>query len=80
MGGTCTNCVVLDDQSAAPLQGAAPSEPAVGVTSALAHAEADLVVESSGLFDRIHYFGLGATVATTVLIECKGVKTEIITT
>ncbi|MFD4761666.1 hydantoinase/oxoprolinase N-terminal domain-containing protein [Streptomyces sp. NPDC058439] len=80
MGGICTNCVVLDGRGAAPPQVAAPSEPAVGVTSALAHAEADLGVESSGLFDRIHYFGLGATVATTVLIERKGVKTGIIAT
>jgi N-methylhydantoinase A len=82
IGGTFTDCVVLDESGAARLYKTptTPAEAAVGVNAALALAERDLGLDEGALLDQVHYLGLGTTVATNALIERKGVKTGIITT
>jgi len=82
IGGTFTDCVVLDEEGAARLYKAptTPAEPAEGVADALGLAEKDLGLATGTLLPQVRYFGLGTTAATNALIERKGVCTGIITT
>jgi N-methylhydantoinase A len=82
IGGTFTDCVVLDDAGVARLfkSPTTPADPAQGVNAALAIAEQELGLPAGSLLSQVAYFGLGTTVATNALIERTGVPTGIITT
>jgi N-methylhydantoinase A len=82
IGGTFTDCVVIDDAGAARLYKAPTTldDAARGVMHALELAETDLGLAPGALLRDVRYFGLGTTVATNALIERKGVKTGLITT
>ncbi|MDP7344933.1 MAG: hydantoinase/oxoprolinase N-terminal domain-containing protein, partial [Alphaproteobacteria bacterium] len=82
IGGTFTDCVIVDGEGAVTTA-KAPSTPhdfAVGVQDALKAAGAKLGLGQGALCAEIAMLSHGTTVGTNALLQMKGAKTGLITT
>lgn len=82
IGGTFTDCVVLDDQGNIVVS-KSPSTPpdfADGLMNSLLDAASQLGLPLSGLLEKARLFPHGCTVATNTLINQSGAKVGVITT
>ncbi len=83
IGGTFTDCVVLDQDGCiaaiakSPTRRAHPDE---GVVNAVAAAARRLGITPAALLGDCRFFVHGCTVATNAMVERKGVRTALITT
>ncbi|MSQ51103.1 MAG: hydantoinase/oxoprolinase family protein [Betaproteobacteria bacterium] len=83
IGGTFTDCVVLDHEgriaaiAKSPTRRASPDE---GVINAVAAAARRLKIEPGALLADCRFFVHGCTVATNAIVERKGVRTALLTT
>lgn len=83
IGGTFTDCAVLDDTGTVVAFAKAPStpaDPADGVLHALERVAGDLGVAVEALLADTRLFLHGTTIATNALIERKGVPTGLLLT
>lgn len=82
IGGTFTDCVVVDEAGQVTT-GKAPSTPAdfgQGMQAALKNVADKLDLGLSDLYGQIHMLSHGTTVGTNAIIQKKGVKLGLITT
>lgn len=82
VGGTFTDCVVLDDSGRLVIH-KAPSTPprfSEGLFGALAGAAAQLDLRVAGLLSSTRVFSHGCTVATNALINQRGARVGLLTT
>ena len=83
IGGTFTDCAVLDDGGRIVTIAKAPSrrdDPAEGVMNAIAAAAARMGSETASLLANCRFCIHGCTVATNAMVERNGVRTGLITT
>jgi len=83
IGGTFTDCAVLDDGGRIAAIAKATStrdDPAEGVIEAVAAAAARLGVATEALLADCRLFVHGCTIATNAMVERKGVPTALLTT
>jgi N-methylhydantoinase A len=83
IGGTFTDCAVLEDTGKIATIAKAPStrrDLAKGVMDSVAAAAKNLGMESAGLLSKTRFFMHGCTVATNAVVTRTGVKTGLITT
>ena len=83
IGGTFTDCAVLDAQGRIAAIAKAPStreDPAQGVLDAVEAAAANLGIETGALLAECRHFIHGCTIATNAVIERRGAATGLITT
>lgn len=83
IGGTFTDCVVLDSDgriaaiAKSPTRRAKPDE---GVINSVAAAARRMGIEPAALLGDCRFFVHGCTVATNAIVERKGVRTALVTT
>ena len=83
IGGTFTDCVVLDSDGRIATIAKSPTrraDPDEGVINAVAAAARRMGLEPSALLGDCRFFVHGCTVATNAMVERKGVRTALITT
>ena len=82
VGGTFTDCVVLDADGALGQYKAptTPADPSVGLTNALAKAAAGHGQELGEFLEQVELIIHGTTLATNTLINRNGARTGFITT
>jgi N-methylhydantoinase A len=83
IGGTFTDCAVLEDGGRIATIAKAPStrrDLAKGVMDAVSAAAANLGTDAAGLLGRTRFFIHGCTVATNAIVTRSGVKTGLLTT
>ena len=83
IGGTFTDCAVLDGAGRIVATAKAPStrdDPAEGVLDAIRVAAESLQTDASGLLSDCRHLIHGCTIATNAVVERKGVATGLITT
>ena len=83
IGGTFTDCAVLDGTGRIVATAKAPStrdDPAVGVLDAIRVAAESLETDAPGLLAGCRHLIHGCTIATNAVVERKGVSTGLITT
>lgn len=82
IGGTFTDCVVLNEEGERTLAKAfsVPTDPSVGVLDAVAIAAKNVGVSVAELLSRTTAFVHGCTVATNAMIERTGARTALLTT
>ena len=83
IGGTFTDCAVLDDQGQIVAIAKAPTrraEPDRGVLEAVAAAARRMGITAATLLRECRFFIHGCTVATNAIVEHKGARTALITT
>ena len=82
IGGTFTDCIVLDDQGAPRMAKAltTPKDPSQGVLDAVAVAARNLGMDTAGLLSRTIDFVHGSTIGTNTLVQRSGARTGLLTT
>ena len=82
IGGTFTDCVLLDDHGAITLAKASstPQDFAQGFLDAIEEAARQRGVDPDGVFGDIELLLHGTTVGTNVLVQMRGARTGLITT
>ena len=83
IGGTFTDCVVLDDAGRIATIAKSPTrrtDPDRGVMNAVAAAARRMKTEPAVLLGNCRFFVHGCTVATNAIVERKGVRTALLTT
>jgi N-methylhydantoinase A len=83
IGGTFTDCAVLDDAGRIVTIAKSPTrrnDPERGVLEALASAARHMKLEPQQLLQQCRFFIHGCTVATNAIVERKGVRTALLTT
>ena len=82
IGGTFTDCIVLDEHGARLMAKAltTPRDPSQGVLDAVAVAARDLGMDTPGLLSRTIDFVHGSTIGTNTLVQRSGARTGLLTT
>ena len=83
IGGTFTDCVVLDDSGRIATIAKSPTkraDPDQGVINAVAAAARRMSIAPAALLGDCRFFVHGCTVATNAMVERKGARTGLVTT
>lgn len=83
IGGTFTDCAVLDEDGTVVTIAKSPTrrdDPVTGVMGAIAAAAANMDLDQTGLLSKCRFLIHGCTVATNAVVERSGVPTGLITT